>query len=398
MKYTCIGFDADETFSLVVKPATLQTVLSLATTQYWHVHQLNVKNAFLHGDLSELVYMYKPLGFRDSTHRDYVCLLQRSLYGLKQGTDTGYLLLYVDDILLTGSSERQYATEILEQAHTFNCNPIQTPIDTESKLGADGDSIGLDALLLDDCLRVIVCFLATTYSLGLLSVDRRCLGLVLRQSIMILPMLLLRHVVCDLVVAGHVRVLHVPCRYQYANIFTKETIPPGPIALTPLGTDTAYLLLYVDDILLTGSSERQYATEILEQAHTFNCNPIQTPIDTESKLGADGDSIGLDALLLDDCLRVIVCFLATTYSLGLLSVDRRCLGLVLRQSIMILPMLLLRHVVCDLVVAGHVRVLHVPCRYQYANIFTKGLPSASFEKFRTSLSVRCPPAQTTEEC
>ncbi|GKG17947.1 ribonuclease H-like domain-containing protein, partial [Tanacetum coccineum] len=45
------------------------------------------------------------------------------------------------------------------------------------------------------------------------------------------------------------------------------------------------------------------------------------------------------------------------------------------------------HFVHDLVVAGQVRVLHVPLRYQYADIFTKGLPSALFEEFRTSLSV-----------
>ncbi|GKA27805.1 ribonuclease H-like domain-containing protein [Tanacetum coccineum] len=47
-----------------------------------------------------------------------------------------------------------------------------------------------------------------------------------------------------------------------------------------------------------------------------------------------------------------------------------------------------------LVATGQVRVLHVPSRFQYADIFTKGLPSALFEEFRTSLSVRCPPAPT----
>ncbi|GKD53004.1 ribonuclease H-like domain-containing protein [Tanacetum coccineum] len=53
-------------------------------------------------------------------------------------------------------------------------------------------------------------------------------------------------------------------------------------------------------------------------------------------------------------------------------------------------------VYCDNV--NVVRVLHVPSRYQYANIFTKGLPSALFEEFRFSLSVRCPPAPTAREC
>ncbi|GKF80606.1 ribonuclease H-like domain-containing protein, partial [Tanacetum coccineum] len=56
------------------------------------------------------------------------------------------------------------------------------------------------------------------------------------------------------------------------------------------------------------------------------------------------------------------------------------------------------HFVCDLVATRQVRVLHVHSRYQFADIFTKGLPTALFEEFRSSLSVRCPPAQTAEEC
>ncbi|GJU77679.1 ribonuclease H-like domain-containing protein [Tanacetum coccineum] len=55
------------------------------------------------------------------------------------------------------------------------------------------------------------------------------------------------------------------------------------------------------------------------------------------------------------------------------------------------------HFVRDLVASGHVCVLHVPSRYQYADIFTKGLPSALFEEFRTSLSVHCYPALTAGE-
>nr|GFA69495.1 NBS-containing resistance-like protein [Tanacetum cinerariifolium] len=50
------------------------------------------------------------------------------------------------------------------------------------------------------------------------------------------------------------------------------------------------------------------------------------------------------------------------------------------------------HFVRDMVQTGHIRVLHVPSRYQYADIFTKGLPTALFEDFRSSLSVRLPPA------
>ncbi|GAA0175782.1 hypothetical protein LIER_28893 [Lithospermum erythrorhizon] len=54
-----------DTFSPVVKPATIRTVLTLVLLQSRFIHQLDVKNAFLHGDLHETVYMYQPVGFRD---------------------------------------------------------------------------------------------------------------------------------------------------------------------------------------------------------------------------------------------------------------------------------------------------------------------------------------------
>jgi hypothetical protein len=68
----------------VVKPATVRTVLSLAVSRSWPVHQLDVKNAFLHGTLSKTVYCSHPIGFVDPTQPDRVCLLNKSLYGLKQ--------------------------------------------------------------------------------------------------------------------------------------------------------------------------------------------------------------------------------------------------------------------------------------------------------------------------
>jgi hypothetical protein len=68
----------------VVKPTTIQTVLSLGLSRHWPIHQLDVNNAFLHGSLTETIYAEQPSSFTDSTHPDHVCRLNKSLYGLKQ--------------------------------------------------------------------------------------------------------------------------------------------------------------------------------------------------------------------------------------------------------------------------------------------------------------------------
>nr|GEV28526.1 ribonuclease H-like domain-containing protein [Tanacetum cinerariifolium] len=130
------GIDYDEIFNLMVIPTAIRTVLSLAVSRDWPVYQLDLKNAFLYGHLYETVYMHEPPGFVDPNKPNYVCHLQRSLYGLKQaprawfqrfsnyvtrvgfqhsktdsslfvfhqGSDIDYLLLYMDDIILTASS------------------------------------------------------------------------------------------------------------------------------------------------------------------------------------------------------------------------------------------------------------------------------------------------------
>lgn len=78
------GIDFSETFNLFVKPVTVRIDLSSALSSNWSFHQLDVKNAFLHGSLAVTVYSQQPDGFLDLTHLDYVCRLNRSLYGLKK--------------------------------------------------------------------------------------------------------------------------------------------------------------------------------------------------------------------------------------------------------------------------------------------------------------------------
>ena len=130
------GIDYSETFSPVAKLNTVRVILSLAVNLEWGLFQLDVKNAFLNGDLEEEVYMEAPPSF---SHRfgGKVCRLRKSLYGLKQSPRAWFerftkfvksqnfiqeqsdhtmfikkshegkmvvLIVYVDDIILTGDN------------------------------------------------------------------------------------------------------------------------------------------------------------------------------------------------------------------------------------------------------------------------------------------------------
>jgi hypothetical protein len=77
------GIDYDEIFTLVTKMSTVRTLISCAVNFGWPLHQLDVKNVFLHGDLEE-VYMKIPPGFANNQTSGKVCKLKKSLYGLKQ--------------------------------------------------------------------------------------------------------------------------------------------------------------------------------------------------------------------------------------------------------------------------------------------------------------------------
>nr|GEZ24876.1 hypothetical protein [Tanacetum cinerariifolium] len=126
-----LGVDFDKTFSPVVKPATVCTVLNLVVSRKWPMHQFDVKNAFLNASCPAL--FQQIIG---------------SLNNKFDMTDLGalnYFLGISTDRTPTGLflSQKKYALQLLERAHMVTCNPSRTPIDTESKLGPEVQQICL---------------------------------------------------------------------------------------------------------------------------------------------------------------------------------------------------------------------------------------------------------------
>ena len=81
------GIDYKETFAPVVKFASIRIILAIAAVEDLEVHQMDVKTAFLYGDIDEEIYMEQPEGY---TNGNQVCRLKKSLYGLKQSPQCWY--------------------------------------------------------------------------------------------------------------------------------------------------------------------------------------------------------------------------------------------------------------------------------------------------------------------
>ncbi|GKA79203.1 zinc finger, CCHC-type containing protein [Tanacetum coccineum] len=96
------GVDYFDTYAPVARITSIRVLFALASIYNFPIHQMDVKTAFLNGELDEEVYIKQPEGFVFLGHENKVCKLKKSLYGLKQSTkDYGVILcLYVDDILI----------------------------------------------------------------------------------------------------------------------------------------------------------------------------------------------------------------------------------------------------------------------------------------------------------
>lgn len=151
------GVDFGETFSPVIKATTVRIILTLAVTYGWQVRQMDVNNAFLNGHLQEVVFMRQPEGFEDKTKPLHVCKLVKALYGLKQAprawfdrlrntllawgfqsskcdvslfflktsTLTVFVLVYVDDILVTGNDPTYLSQFISKLNQMFSLKDLE---------------------------------------------------------------------------------------------------------------------------------------------------------------------------------------------------------------------------------------------------------------------------------
>lgn len=102
------GIDYTDTFSPVVRHSTMRLLFSLANEYDLNIDHIDVNTAFLNGELNETIYMEQPEGFHDDKNKDKVCLLQRSIYGLKQASRMWYCKVHD---LLTKNNFKQSKCE-----------------------------------------------------------------------------------------------------------------------------------------------------------------------------------------------------------------------------------------------------------------------------------------------
>uniref|UniRef100_A0A0A9BDA3 Uncharacterized protein n=1 Tax=Arundo donax TaxID=35708 RepID=A0A0A9BDA3_ARUDO len=441
------GLDFDQTFSPVVKPATIRTVLHLAASRNWPLHQLDVKNAFLHGELTERVYCQQPAGFVDEQHPDHVCLLRKSLYGLKQaprawfqrfathlvhlgfvqsksdsslfmyrsGHDIAHLLLYVDDIVLSACtdgllrriiellrrefamkdlgplhfflgiqvrrtergfflSQEQYALDVLERAGMTNCKPAATPVDTKPKTSATAGTPASDPSFYRSIVGALQYLTLTRPDIAY-AVQQACLHMhAPRDAHWALVKRILRYVRGTMAKCLQLRRSSSTALIAYTDA--------DWAGCPDTRRSTSGFCVFLGDSLVSWSSKRQavVSRSSAEAEYRGVANVAAECSWLRHLLGEL--HVSIDKATLVYCDNVSAVYLtANPVHHG-------------RTKHVELDV----HFVRDKVALGELRVAHVPTRHQLADVMTKGLPTALFEDFRSSLCIGDDDARTAGGC
>ncbi|XP_071722951.1 uncharacterized mitochondrial protein AtMg00810-like [Rutidosis leptorrhynchoides] len=332
----------------------------------------------------------------------------------RQGPDTAYLLLYVDDIILTASStallqriiaslhrefsmtdlgplnyflgisatrtatgfflsQKQYAIEILERADMASCHPCRTPVEPGAKLTTHGPPVQDPTL-----------YRSLAGALQYLTFTRPDISYAVQQ------ICLFMHDPCE----QHLHALRRILQY------IKGTTDLG---LQLFASSPSTLVAYSDadwaGCPTTRRSTSGYCVFLGNNLVSWSSKRQLTP----SRSSAEAEYRGVANAVAETCwirnlLRELHCPLTAATIVYCDNVSSVYLSSNPVQHQRTKHIEIDIHFVRDLVAQGQVRVLHVPSRYQFADIFTKGLSFALFDYFRSSLSVRSAPAPTAGGC
>ncbi|GJT02309.1 ribonuclease H-like domain-containing protein [Tanacetum coccineum] len=308
------GINYDETFSPVVKPATIRTRSLYGLKQALH--------AWFQRFANDIILTTSSSSFLQQ--------IIASLHSEFAMTDLGSLNYFLGSFAQRSAyslflSQSKFAEEILERAYMQNCNPCPTSVDTESKLGADGDP---------HILRYVHGTLE--YSLQ----------------------------------------LHVSSTTQL-SAYTDADWAGCPVT----HRSTSGYCVFLGDNLLSWSAKRQV---------------------TLSRSSAEAEYRGVANVVAETAwIRNLLCELHTPLFTTTLVYSDNVSAVYMSTN----PVQHQRtkhieidiHFVRDFVASGQVHILHVPSRFQYVDIFTKGLPTALFIEFRSSLNVQRSPTHTEGE-
>ncbi|GKF30873.1 ribonuclease H-like domain-containing protein, partial [Tanacetum coccineum] len=267
-------------------------------------------------------------------------------------------------------SQKKYALQLLERAHMVNCNPSQTQVDTYSKLGLEGVPVQ-DPTLYRSLAGGLQYRTFTRPDLSY-AVHQICLYMHDPRELHFATLKRILRYVRGTVDFG--LQLYVSTTTSLVG-YTNADWAGCPSTCMP----TSGYCVFLGDNLLSWAAKRQ---------HTLS----RSSVDAEYRGVAN---VVAETAWLRNLLRELHSPISTTTLVYCDNVSAIYMSANPIQNQRTKHIEIDIHLVCDMVTTGQVRVLHVPSHYKYANIFTKGLPSALFEDFRSILSIRPPPAQTT---